>query len=381
MMLDIERTPMRMIITRPSTGPEMDEPIGRRSAGSMFRASKNVAQVDPVTTALKGEDVYKFGWYRDHLGYDAKAQCMSVKATVALLDSGVDSDHPALTGVITAGFSNQLIKDYAGHGTHVSNILAGRAATSAGLDYAGILPQGTLVVYKVMSDQLGVYGGQIYYPVDTTRYHTALAHVLDRVVGKELRVINLSLGGETPLGENEKTDIDNLKAKGAVIVAAAGNHRIAGDFTGVLYPAAYVATISVGAFRLEPSIPSKADSGLPFEWEATNYGGPNTQQVIDGRTSVDIYAPGRNVWSALPTYNSLSPATNSGYLSGTSMAAPIVAAVVAAYLVNNPSMEFEQVLQNLMANSSELPPHRFKRLDLRKFPVCSKPVIPSTGAD
>ena len=131
----------------------------------MTGASKKVAQLDPVTTALKGEEVYKFGWwYRDHLGYDAKAKCMEVPATVAVLDSGVDSNHPALTGVITAGFSNQLIKDYAGHGTHVCNILAGRVAPSAGLNHPGMLPQGTLVVYKVMSNTLGVFGGQLYYP-------------------------------------------------------------------------------------------------------------------------------------------------------------------------------------------------------------------------
>ena len=375
MMVDIERTPMRMIITRPSTGPEADEPIGRGAAGSRTGASKKVAQVDPVTTALKGEDVYKFGWYRDHLGYNTKANCLNVKATVALLDSGVDSDHPALTGIITPGFSNQLIEDYAGHGTHVCNILAGRVAPSAGLNHPGMLPQGKLVVYKVMSDDLGFFGGQLYYPVDTTRYHTALVHVLDRVIGKELRVINLSLGGETPLGANEQTDIDNLKGKGAVIVAAAGNHRVPGDFTGVLYPAAYAATISVGAFRLEPTNPNNADSGVPFEWEKNNYGGPNTQQVINGRTSVDIYAPGRNIWSALPTYNSLSPATNSGYLTGTSMAAPIVAAVVAAYLINNPTMGFDGVLQDLMLNPGDLPPNNFRRLALQQFPVCSKPVI------
>ncbi|MBY0507921.1 MAG: S8/S53 family peptidase [Bryobacteraceae bacterium] len=371
LMLDIERTPLRLIADQPyGDRPERDPVLLETLPGGDLGNNLIAAKVGQ--TLVDPEEVYPRGWHKSQVDYAAKAACMEeLTATVAVLDSGADTKHPALDGVVTPGDPNYIV-DNAGHGTHVCSILAGRAMSSQAPP-VGMLPKGKLLVYKVMSNDLVKWGGRYYYPVDSVLYASALFDLRPKVAAKLLRVINLSLGGETPLSANEKADLDTLAALGAVIVAAAGNHPTKGDFTGVLYPAAYAATVSVGAYRLNLPNPNVATDGYPYEWEYSNYGGGKSQQVGSGRSSVDVFAPGRNIFAALPvTYGSLIPLLNQGYLTGTSMATPMVAAVVAAYLANNPDKGFAEVLVELK-NTLDLKLYSAARLTLSSFAVCPPP--------
>ena len=148
--------------------------------------------------------------------------------------------------------------------------------------------------------------------------------------------------------QHEKEDLQKLTDLGCIIFASAGNHENAWDFTGVLYPAAYVNVLSVGAYRREPrwNNAKKVWDLLSYKWEASNALG-NLSEHKNGRNSVDIYAPGRNVIACVPLYLSLlelqvqSVSPNVRFygktpLSGTSMAAPIMSATLAVYLRRNP---------------------------------------------
>ncbi len=220
LMVDLERVPMRLLADQPyGAKPFRDwtEPTSP-AVGGGHAAMQKVA--GPVTTLeVKAEDVYLPDWHEKCIALAGKT-CLQVAPMVAVLDSGIDYGHPAFpAGSVEKGFPGYS-EDYAGHGTHVCAIIAGRPpGQNSGYQYrGGILPQAKLLVFKVMSNQL-YQGTKKYYPVDSVRYATALYKLRARIPD-DLRVVNLSLGGQLPLSNNEKADLTELNDRGAVVVAA-----------------------------------------------------------------------------------------------------------------------------------------------------------------
>ncbi|PTX64360.1 thermitase [Melghirimyces profundicolus] len=199
---------------------------------------------------------------------------------IAIVDTGVQYDHPDLNAKVTRGYdfvgNDWYPYDYNGHGTHVAGTAAAETNNSTGV--AGMAPNAEIFAVRVL---------------DANGSGT-LADVADGIVhsadyGSD--VINLSLG--SPSGSSTlKSAVDYAWNRGAVVVAAAGN---AGTSTKH-YPAAYANAIAVGA--TDPN-----DNKASF----SSYG-----------TWVDVAAPGVDILSTYPT-NSYA------YLSGTSMATPHVA--------------------------------------------------------
>jgi serine protease len=159
--------------------------------------------------------------------------------TVAVLDTGVAYETrgpfvrvPDLKGVRFAGgydfvHDTDHPNDDNGHGTHVAGTIA--QATNNGEGVAGIAFEATLMPIKVL-DAAG--SGNSADIADGIRW----------AVDHGARVLNLSLGGfgYSRVIENA---VAYARKKGAVVVAAAGNH---GDGT-VAYPAAYAGAVGVGA--------------------------------------------------------------------------------------------------------------------------------------
>jgi hypothetical protein len=231
---------------------------------------------------------------------------------VAVLDSGVRSDHPDLTGKLVSGYDfinkDSDPQDEVGHGTAVAGILAAAGNNSLGI--AGAAMDVAIMPVKVgdaTGAPLGTIVEGIYYAVD----HGAT-------------VINLSLG----------TDTDSAKLKDAVeyaythnveVVAAAGN--LSG---GVAYPANYLHTISVAA---------------------TTANGRELAGFSSRISRVDVSAPGIGVYTT--TWNA---ASGNGWAaeSGTSFATPIVAGVIALMRSANPDLTVEQVRQALTGTAHPL---------------------------
>jgi len=225
---------------------------------------------------------------------------------VYILDTGVRQSHSEFAGRIGNGYDfidNDFdANDCHGHGTHV-------AGTASGANY-------------------GVAKNSIVHPlrVFDCSGNGSYSHVIAAIdwVSENLvspAVVNMSLSG--PFFSPVNTAVNNGISKGISFVVAAGNDY-AGDACG-LSPASNSNAITVAS----------SDS-LDRRSSFSNIG-----------TCVDLIAPGSSILSA---WNTNDTATNTA--SGTSMAAPHVAGVVALYLENNISASPAQVASAVITNSS-----------------------------
>jgi subtilisin family serine protease len=234
----------------------------------------------------------------DYLGSD-----FSGSAIVAVIDTGIDANHPDLDGKIVAGYDfldgDAIPNDTYGHGTHVAGIAL--AETNNGIGTAGI---GYSPNIKVMPLRVCDENG---CPSD------AVARAIYYAADHGANVINLSLGGRWP-SSAEQVAIDYAWGeKGLVIAASSGND----GRTSVSYPAAFPNCIAVGSTN----------------WHDTLAGYSNTGSALDvtapGGEMSGLHDPG-GIYSTMPTY-SVYLYTKYGYslnydqLQGTSMAAPQVA--------------------------------------------------------
>ena len=137
--------------------------------------------------------------------------------TVAVIDSGIDKNHPDLVGKVVAEknfLSDEITADdLLGHGTMVAGIIAGSGAASGG-EYRGIAPGADLISVKVIDGQGDGKVSDIIAGMEWAVYSGA-------------DVLSLSLGGIN-LGETNPpitTAADNAAAAGVVVCVAAGNRN------------------------------------------------------------------------------------------------------------------------------------------------------------
>ena len=264
---------------------------------------------------------------------------------VAVIDSGVDANHPELAKKVSGSRSfvgGSPLQDGSGHGTFVAGIIA--AGLDNGIGIAGLAPSADLLVAKVVTPSREI-------PVE------AEAKAIRWAVSNGAQVINLSFGGiRDPLDPNRDTysqlEADAIAyavSQGVVVVAAVGN----GDYAPGMpwsyasYPAALPHVLGVSAVN---------ESGVVPKYS-------NRDQIYN-----DLAAPGDRILSILPrTLTSRFPAcAEQGYSScgpdeyreaqGTSFAAPLVAAAAAQLLSVRPGLRAEQVTQILQDTTVDMTP-------------------------
>lgn len=257
-----------------------------------YGAEKNVefAEPDYIAQAILTPDDPYFGsqWGMTKIqapdAWSVTTGSSDVK--IAILDTGIDQDHPDLASkiVATRNFTtSSTADDLYGHGTHCAGIAA--AITDNSIGVAGVGFNTSLMNGKVLDDT-------------GSGYYSWIASGITWAADSGAKVISMSLGGSFS-STTLKNAVNYAWGKGVVIVAAAGNN----GNTRASYPAYYSNCIAVAAT-------DKNDAKASF----SNYG-----------SWVDVAAPGVSIYSTMPNHtNSIGP-TNYGSLSGTSMATPHVA--------------------------------------------------------
>ncbi len=272
---------------------------------------------------------------------------------VAVLDSGIQPDHPDLQGQVNGyvfehpdlpGVSSNL--DVIGHGTHVAGTIAASINNSLGIN--GICDC-QILAWKIFDDQPDLFfdnnGARFTYYVDPVMYRRALLDCIEQGVD----VVNLSIGGGGAPDFIEQILFNILLASGTTVVASMGNERQFGSPTS--YPGAIPGVIAVGATNINDKIASFSNAG--------NY--------------ISLSAPGVAIWSTLPTYpgqtgfdanfvnGNFVPGTpearetDYNAWNGTSMASPHVAAAAALLLANKGNMSGAQVRTMLMDTADKVP--------------------------
>ncbi len=245
---------------------------------------------------------------------------------VAVIDSGIDMNHPDLKDRVFLGkdfLDNADMKDDTGHGTHVAGIIA---ANSNNIGVQGVAPSAVKILpLKVLSKNINgfVYKGRIITDI--------IADALAFAVESNVDVINMSLGWPKLVNTPKIVRaLDVAAERGIVLVAASGNN----NKNVPTWPCAHPAVICVGAIDNQGNIS-----------EFSNHGG-----------KVDLVAPGEWIVSTHPNSMESRTLRIQGYeaKNGSSQAAPFVSAAAALIKLKYPNLKAKEIKALLYSSAKPL---------------------------
>lgn len=279
--------------------------------------------------------------------------------TAGVLDAGFNTEHPELAGKISFPNSKAERRNYPDdHGTHVSGIIA--AERDNGIGMAGVCSHAKMVCVDWMPDLLQFWSTDL-----------SILFGFSDIVKAGAKVVNLSLGVTASIEGNEAGYIyDTLvpmvtslimaslldKGYDFLVVQAAGNGNYDGVPINVDQNSNFCSinkdNICTGLYDVsEEDILNR----IVRVASAGGYNGNNEYFISsfsNAGETIDIAAPGEDIYSTAFTYDY-------GPMSGTSMAAPVVAGVASLVWSVNPSLKADQVKEILCTSYDS----RVKALD------------------
>ena len=342
------------------------------TSNALRRAWRNASK-----RALLTQSIHTVQAQTAHLGYGA----LGKKITWAVIDTGINASHPHFQKYANLGKNSpgwdctkqgpavplpKKSKDPDGHGTHVAAIIGGEYAHKDGADDAevikGMAPQCGLVAFKALDD---AGFGNDAWTIKAIEKIEAINEASGRLV---IHGVNLSLGGNyerdaygcghTPVC----TALRRLWRQGVVVVIAAGNEGTLDLIDRDGMDIQVSADLSIGdPANLEDAIAVGSVHKLnPHTYGVSHFSsrGP----TADGRYKPDCVAPGERILSAKGSPDR-GKRLDDLYIemSGTSMAAPHVSGLLAAFLSARPEFigEPDKVKKVLLANCTDLGRDRY----------------------
>ncbi len=294
----------------------------------------------------------------------AWARSQGAGAVVAVIDSG-STDHPDLIGAWLPGYdmiaadtrdglatagdgdgrdpdaadpgnwceSATGVRDRSWHGTAVAGIIAARYFNGYGI--AGVAPLARVLPVRA----IGRCGGYMSDVLDAMRWSAGLAVAGLPVNPNPARILNLSLGSsvDAACSRAEQATIDELAAAGVLVIAAAGND----GQSGLSSPASCRGAVAVGAHTRDGHLASYSNHHAGLALTAPGGSGATDATMIlgsgnDGQTVVGRPIPARPI-------------------TGTSAAAPHVAAAAALLLSIEPTLSVETLRNALLSTARRWP--------------------------
>jgi serine protease AprX len=266
---------------------------------------------------------------------------------IAVVDSGVDPTKSddfgdrLVTSVNLSSSEPSAAGDAEGHGTMVAGIAAGAG------DYPGVLPTAPIVSIRT-ADENGAS--------TTSDVIAAADWIIQNKDTYDIRVANFSMVSEAStsfVDDPLDAAVESLWFDGIVVVAAVGNYGQAGGVQVTHAPANDPFVISVGALDTSGTADPADDVAAP--WSVYGHTG-------DGFAKPELSAPGRWIVAPVPDGSTLATTAPDrvvapGYMwmSGTSLAAPIVSGAAAAVLAVHPDWTPGEVKGALMESAAALP--------------------------
>lgn len=243
----------------------------------------------------------------------------SSKVIVAVIDSGIDFQHPELVGKIVPGYDfvekDDIPQDTNGHGTHVAGVIAAQLNK---IGTVGVAPGSFIMPLKVIAQ-------------DGRGNFSDLLNALRYAIDHDAKIINISLGfyADQPNQSEQERLLNNLmalaRAKGITVIAAMGNRPLAANER--VLPAMSTGVIAVGGY----------DQALKPAY-----------RFADDRV---IYAPGENILSTqchfwhtsgyrvpCPGVRSHPSNDDYGYMTGTSASAAFVSGAAVLLTIEKPTI-------------------------------------------
>ena len=243
---------------------------------------------------------------------------------IADIDTGVDLTNPDLSGQILAASENFSVSPPTSdvqaegsasgfyHATTVDGVMV--AVGGNGWGGAGAAPEAKVLALKCSDD------GSL---ADSCIYAAG-----EYAIAQHVQVINMSFGEAVSSDPTLASLVSDAETAGILVTASAGNAGTDNDSSPVLpanYAATYPNVISVGATDNQDTLASYSDYGA---------------------TTVDVMAPGTDMFTDYPTYSGFDNA----YVSGTSYAAPMVASTAALLWSVDPALTYAQVKNDILTS-------------------------------
>jgi len=262
-----------------------------------------------IPPALVPNDPYYLnGWHLPKINLPlAWDDSQGENITIAILDSGVDSNHPDLGTKMVAGWNfyenNSNTSDVYGHGTRVAGAAA--AATDNSTGVAGVAGQSKIMPIRI---------------TDTSGWATwsGIAQGLTWAADRGARVANISFLGVTS-SSSARSSAQYMKNKGGLVVVSGGN-------TGSLENYTITSTM----------IPVAATDANDNRTSWSSFG-----------DYIALTAPGLSIWST-------NNGGGYGAVSGTSFSSPVTAGVIALMMAANPSMSNTDIENALFSTALDL---------------------------